>query len=167
METADNLTIPPQQKIEPTSSQLERAAAIKRFNTMYVYLPVGLGALLVISLVILLLIAVLGSEELQTLLTVSAVADIVVIAWIIPTMVVCAIVPSLFIFLTVQGRQRGAAPIRQLQLLMWRADNILWTVRDKVNDIAPRVANPFIRAHAAAAYVSTLFKNIIRIFRRS
>jgi hypothetical protein len=167
METADNITIPPKQKIEPTSSQLERAAAIRRFNTLYIYMPIGLGAFLVVGLVILLLIAVLASPALQTLLTVSAVADIVVIAWIIPTMVACAILPSLFIFLTVQGRQRGSAPIRQLQLLMWRADNILWTVREKVNDIAPRVANPFIRAHAAAAYVSALFKNILRIFSRS
>jgi hypothetical protein len=167
METADNITISPQQKIDPTSSQLERAAAIKRFNTLYIYLPIGFGAFLVVGIVILLLIAVLSSPELQTLLTVSAVADIVVIAWIIPTMIACAIVPSLFIFLTVQGRQRGSAPIRQLQLLLWRADNILWMVHEKVNDIVPRVANPFIRAHAVAAFVSALFKNILRIFSRS
>lgn len=167
METANNITVPPKQQIEPTTSQLDRAAAIKRFNALYIYMPIGLGTLFVLSLIILMLITVLYSEDLQTLLTVSAVADIVIIMWIIPTMIACAIVPSLFIFLTVQGRQRGSAPIRQLQILMWRADNLLWTVRNKVNEIAPRVANPFIRAHAAAAYVSALIKNILKIFSRS
>ena len=73
METAKEIAISPQQKIEPTSSQLERAAAIKRFNTLYIYMPIGLGAFLVLSLVILLLIAVLALEDLQTLMTVSAV----------------------------------------------------------------------------------------------
>jgi hypothetical protein len=158
-----------QEKTEytPTTVQQERAASIKRFNRLFVYLPISFFSVLAILLTILLLYLSLNPPTDETLSTISGIADSVVILGIVPTLVLCAIVPALFLVTTFQARKQGMAPLRQLQFLLWRMDSGIGLVRQKVNETAPKIARPFITVHSKFAFFQTLLKRIPHLFRRS
>ena len=73
---------------------------MRRFNFLAIYLPIGLALLIVLSITILLLIVALAIGSTEMLETISALADSAVILAIIPTMVLCAIVPTAFFAIT-------------------------------------------------------------------
>ena len=157
---------PIEQDSQPTDSQLARAAAIRRFNFRFVFLPIGfISLVLLITTIGLLYLALFPPNE-YTSQTISGMADAATIIGIIPLLLLCAIFPTLAIVATVQGKSRGIAPIRQLQLLLWRLDGGIYGVRQVIGRIAQRVANPFIAVQAAFAFVSTLLKRIVSLFKK-
>lgn len=159
--------VPEKTEYTPTTSQLERAASIKRFNRLFVYLPISFFGVVAILLTILMLYLSLNPPTEETLLTISGIADAVVILGTVPAIIVCGIVPALFLVTTIQARQRGMAPLRQLQTLLWRMDSGIGLVRQKVDETAPKIARPFIIVQAKIAYFQALIKKIPHLFRRS
>ena len=77
---------------EPSTRQLERAASIRRFNRIYIFLPISLASIIALALTILLIFLALGIGTVEVRETISGIADSVLILTIIPTMVLCAIV---------------------------------------------------------------------------
>ena len=161
------VVLPMEPVFEPSTRQLERAKEIRRFNLLYIYFPIVSLSLVVLLLVLALIYLGLNPPALETLQTLSGIADAVVILGLIPTIILCGIFPTLVIGVTVQARKQGIAPIQQLQVLLWRLDRLIGTGRMKVDEVAPKIARPFINIHATVAYIKTLFKQIIRIFKRS
>jgi hypothetical protein len=159
--------VPEKTEYTPTPSQLERGASIKRFNRLFVYLPISFFSVVAILITILMLYLSLNPPTDETLLTISGIADAVVILGTIPAIIVCGIFPALFLVAVVQARQRGMAPLRQLQTLFWRMDSGIGLVRQKVNETAPKIARPFIVVYAKFAYFQALIKKIPHLFRRS
>lgn len=159
--------VPETVEYEPTLSQQERAESLQKFNTRYVYAPIIVSSIIVVILVLLLLYTALNPPTLEALQTISGITDAVVILFTIPAMVFCSIVPIAFIAATVQARKQGIAPLRQLQVLMWRIDGGVGTVRLKVDGIAPRIAAPFIKVQGIYAYITTLLKRLSSMFKRS
>ncbi len=159
--------VPDKTEFEPTTAQQQRAASMRRFNTLYIYLPIGFFGFVAIIIVLILLYLSLNPPAAQTLKTISGIADAVVILGTVPAIIICGIIPTLAIVGTVQARRRGMAPLRQLQVLLWRMDRGVGIVRQKVDDMAPKIARPFIQIHGAFAYVQNLFNRIVRVFKRS
>lgn len=159
--------VPEKTEYSPTTIQQERAASIKRFNRLFVYLPITFFGIVAILTTIILLYLSLNPPTEETLLTISGIADAVVILGTIPVMIVCGIFPALFLVTVVQARQRGMAPLRQLQTLLWRMDSGIGLARQKVEEIAPRIARPFIIIQGRLAYFHALIKKIPHLFRRS
>jgi len=162
----DNI-VPEKVEYEPTLSQKERAALLRRFNSKFVYAPIIFSGLIVVILVLLLLYVALNPPTLEALETISGISDAVIILFTIPAMIFCSILPIVFVAATVQARKQGIAPLKQLQVLMWRMDGGVGTVRQKTNEIASRIAAPFIKVHSISAYIVTLLRQLTSIFKRS
>lgn len=151
----------------PTPIQQERDASLRRFNRLYIYFPILFFSLAAILITVFLLYLSLNPPTEETLLTISGIADAVVILGTIPVIIICGIVPTLFLVTTVQARKRGMAPLSQLQTLLWRMDSGVGMVRQKVDETAPKIARPFITIQAKLVYFQTLVKSIPHSFRRS
>jgi hypothetical protein len=161
---------PPETQIEPvyrpSTRQVERGARMRRFNILAIYLPIGLALVIAVSITILLLIVALGIGSTEALETISAVADSVMILAIIPTMVLCAIVPTAFFAITFQMRGRGQAPIRSSQWIMWRVQYRLELIADRIVVIMAQIREPFIRIASRYAFISNLIIRLLSIFKR-
>ena len=161
---------PPETQIEPvyrpSTRQLERGERIRRFNVLAVYLPIGLAAIIAITLTVLLLIVALGVGSSEALATISAVADSVVILAIIPTMVLCAIVPTAYIAVAMQMRSRGQAPVRSTQWILWQVQYRLELIAERIVIIMAKIREPIIRIAARYAFIKDLIDRILSLFKR-
>lgn len=156
----------------PDVAQRARAAALRRFNWLYVYTPIIVFSLVALILVILLLWGVLSPNIEGTNAFVSGLADMIIILFSLPLLLLCALGPVALvamIVLTIQRRRDPqATPILdRLHVLLWRLDNLVERVLVRTKELAPRVAEPVIRAHARAAYLKTFFNRVKRILIRS
>lgn len=151
----------------PTEAQAERAASLKQFNRLAVYLPLLLFALVALGLVAVLLYynLVWSNEPLRRFT--GALANLIIILGSIPLLLLCAILPLGVLFGYVYGRRQGQAPLQRLQRLLWGIDNRVGGMQRQVEAVAPQAAAPLIAAHARAAYLSTLLQRIRQIVRRS
>lgn len=155
------------QEFEPTDSQLQRAAKLRRFNLLYVYLPIAAGSAIVILAIASLLFLTLASPSPETRITISAVADAFVTLATIPAMLLCAVVPTLWLIGALQLRERNASPVRGTQFLFWRLGYLVATVSETIVQLAARIRRPFVQVNTRVAYVSTLGRRLLGLFKRS
>jgi hypothetical protein len=164
------MTVPAQtedpQSYEPSAAQVERAAALRRFNWLYVYAPLGLLALLALVLVGLLAWGVLSPHVVGTAAFASGLADIIIILTIIPLQVLCAIVPLAAIGYVLYRRQQPKREHGRLQTLFWKIDTFLDKAAAKVDTALPKAANPVIRGYALAAYWRTFINAVKKLVIR-
>lgn len=156
----------------PTPEQRQRAAALRRFNWLYVYTPVIVVSLVALILVILLLWGALSPNIEGTSAFVSGLADVIIILFSLPLLALCAIGPGALvamIVLTVRRRRdpQAAALLDRLHTLLWRLDNMVERVLVKTRELSARAAGVVIRVQARAAYLKTLFNRIKGVFIRS
>lgn len=156
----------------PNAEQVQRAAALRRFNWLYIYTPVIVLSLVALTLVILLLWGVLSPGVEGTSAFVSGLADVVAILFSLPLIVLCAIGPAALLAIVVLAVRRRRDPqatsiLERLHVLLWRLDTVTAKVMVKTEELAPRVAEVVIRAHARTAYLNNLFNRVKRIFVRS
>ncbi len=152
---------------QPTAAQLERAASLRRFNWMYVYIPLGLFGLGVLVLMGLMLWGVFSPNITGTREFVSGLADIIIIFTILPLLLLCAIVPGLAIAYIIYKQKQPKQPHGRLQLLFWRLDTLLGKTHGRIGTGMTMVSKPVIEGHARAAYFSEMFKQIKKILKRS
>lgn len=148
------------QAYQPSSDQLERAAALQRFNRLYVYLPVAVLGLVGLVLVGLLLWGVFSPNVTGTRELASGLADVIVILTVIPLLLLCAIVPAAAIGLVVYRRQQPPREHGRFHTLIWRLDTLVAKVQTKTATTLPKAAAPFIKGQAWAAYARTLWTSL-------
>lgn len=146
---------------------MARAAALRRFNRWFVYLPVIMAAVIVLVVVGLLFWVTLIQPGENSRETVGGIASAVVILVSLPMTVLCALPSVLIIGAFVQGRQRGMAPIKRIQTIFWRIDSLVLRLQSAVYDFTPKVAGVVIKAHAAVAYVRNLLNQLMNLLKRS
>lgn len=156
-----------EESYKPTQEQAERAAALRRFNLLFVYGPVGLISAIVLGLVILLLIVVLNPPSDGALLFISGLADAALVIALLPIVIIGAALLSLIAYSYYRARQRGMAPIRQTQRLLWRMDVVVGKLRDLTKETASKVARPFILANSYAVYMKALAYQVLKLVKRS
>jgi hypothetical protein len=151
-------TQPERADYQPTAAQSERAAALRRFNWLYVYVPVIFASLMVFSLVSLLLWGTFSTSVVGTQEFASSLADIILVLTIMPLLLLCAIPSALAIGLVVYRRQnRESRPSHGWLLrLLWRLDNLVARIHDGTEQTLPKVVGPLISGHAWAAYWQAL-----------
>ena len=156
-----------EQSYEPTQEQAERAAALRRFNMLFIYGPIGFITAIVLGLVIFLLIVALNPPGNEALLFISGLADVAIVVALLPILIVGAALLALVSYGYVRARQQGTAPVRQTQRLLWRMDNVVGRLRGQTKEIATKVARPFISANSVAAYIKTLMNQVMKLVKRS
>ena len=158
----------------PSREQLERESALKRYNRLYIYVPVTVAVVFVVVLIILMLIGIFAPGLMGAESLLSGLADTILVLWMLPMMVLCAIVPMAYIGYLVNRRQRRAmlppdSPLlrhSRAQMAMWQAQDISDRVEKKTEGVSDRVAQPFFKLGTFAAYVSAWLIILTRPFRR-
>ena len=82
---------PPSEEYQPTSKQLRRDKKMRRFNRLFVYLPIAIISSLVVLTILILSIYVLSSDPQDYVSGLSAIADSVVIIILIGLMIPMAL----------------------------------------------------------------------------
>jgi hypothetical protein len=145
-------------------AQLDRDAALRRFNLFFVYLPVAILLIVVLLLMgFLAWLTIGGGGDETSRSTVSGVADLFTILFVLPITLLCAILPLGFTGLLIYGRRQQWAPLRWLQRTLWKAEDTVVAVRLKTEAITPKVARPIISLHAIVAYIKTFLTYLKRI----
>jgi hypothetical protein len=159
---------------KPSAEQLERERALKRFNRNFITIPVVLALLIALTFTILMLVAVFIPGPTGSLAFLSGLADTILVLWMIPMTVLCAIVPILYIAYLVNRRQRRAelppqSPLLQhsrVEMALWQAQNISDRVDSKSESLSNRIAKPFIKLGEFSAYLFAWLTILTRPFRR-
>jgi MFS superfamily sulfate permease-like transporter len=141
--------------------QRARTVALRRFNWLYLYIPVVVVAGIMLGLLLTLAWATLfGGGEFQREYS-SGIADIyIMLTCLLPLTLICAIFPLGGVFLLYTRRKRGSFVSERLQRLLRRVDSLLVTAADKADQIEPKVAQPIIRSRGWLAYFGTLLRTL-------
>jgi hypothetical protein len=157
---------PPSEEYQPTSKQLRRDTDMRRFNRLFVFLPIAFVSGLVVLTILILSIYVLSSDPQDYVSGLSAIADSVVIIILIGLMIPMGLFIALVAAAFFQGRKAGMAPLRQTQRLFWRLDMLVGRFQRVVFNTVPRLADPFIIVHGRVAFWRVFIRNIKRMFNR-
>lgn len=161
----------------PTAEQLARAAALRRFNRLTIYLPVGLIIFIWLVLVLALLWLTVFGQWVNVSPTqlayyrnlVRGIADISLIV-LFTLMLILGTIPIVLTAAVVKRqRERRAlrpAGVRPLPI-MWRLENLVVTIQQAITGVLPMIARPVTTLHAGAAYVRALLIEIRKILTRS
>ncbi len=166
-------SVPPTQEptvYQPSAEQLERDAALRRFNRLYVALPVALAVIAALIILALFVYLIFAPDSDASIRFISNLADIVIILAIIPMMLLVAIVPLAYLGFVVNRRQsRPREPLTgpmanrsRLQGMLWRIDNAMSNVKNKTNETAPKISRPFAQLNARFAEAETWQKQLRR-----
>lgn len=153
---------------EPTEVQEERARALRRFNRLFVYLPmsiVGLGVFVVVGL---LLWGSFSPNITGTRAFTSALADIILILTIAPVMLLCALFAAGLIGLLVYGSKKPeGSKYGRVQTALWKLHNLSDRLQANRQLWADTAARPIIQGRAKLTYYQTLLKLFGKLFSRS
>ncbi len=158
----------------PSREQLERERALQRYNRLFIYVPVGIAALIATFLFGLMLVGIfapglVGAEEFL-----SGLADTILVLWLIPMLLLCSIVPLAYFAYLVNRRQRRNmlppdSPQLQhsrVQMVMWQAQDIVDRAEQSTERLSDRIGQPFISLGTIAAYVFSWLTILTRPLRR-
>lgn len=158
----------------PTAVQLERTRSLQRFNLWAVYVPLGVVVTAVLALLIYLLIIAIWPPYEDTRLFLSGIADIILILFMLPVVLVFGLVVAGLIGGGIywrKSRKESDAPALQkqygrLRLLLWKVDQKLTGVYRQIDQLTPKVAGPVIRYNAFLAYTNTWLDHLKNQFKR-
>jgi hypothetical protein len=157
---------PSSERYQSTPEQARRQAAIRRFNLLYVILPISAVSLIVLSTLVILAINVLGVETGEYVVTLSAIADSVVILIMLGAMIIIGLFLIIVVAALVQGKRAGIAPIRRIQLLFWRLEMLTIRIGKRVNNAVPKLADPIIKIRARTAFWNVFVHRLKMLFMR-
>ncbi|MEM7114467.1 MAG: hypothetical protein AAF614_18675 [Chloroflexota bacterium] len=160
----------------PSVEQLARATQRKRFNWLFVYLPIILAVIGVVTLTVLMVVGVLSPMPEASQAFVSSLADLIIILVTLPLALVCGAIPlGLVGFLIYRRQQQPAQPqtddemakYGRLQKLFWKVEDLIVKSGNKSDELLPKVAQPLIRGNAFFTYIETLLYHIKQFLARS
>lgn len=164
METPD--LSPSAELFQPTSQQMSRDEAMRRFNRRYVFLPIAIAALLAFSITLTMVLYVLLADSSEYVITLSAIADSLIILMTFAILVLIGLFLAIVVGVYFQARKQGIAPLRQVQRLFWRLDLLTIRIQRGVRNFVPRLAAPFIYTRARLAYWRVIIYSLKRLFSR-
>lgn len=145
----------------PTLEQLERKATLRRFNRLYVYLPLAIFTTIAIIIIIALFWGAFSGENEQRRIFISAMADIVVILGTIPLIIAFSIVPIGAIATYFYMRSLPKQEHSRTHVFLWQLNNGINKVGNKTDEIAPKLIKPITASHGAHSYLSAFARVIV------
>ncbi|MEZ4590274.1 MAG: hypothetical protein R3D55_03930 [Chloroflexota bacterium] len=147
----------------PTAVQLQRAQALKRFNRLTVYLPLGLITAAVVGFFVYLLIIAIWPPQTDTRLFLSGVADIIFILFMLPVALIFGLLlVAIFggaIYWRQSRKEEGEPSLQtkygRFRLLLWKLDQKLSSLYRQIDQLMPKLAAPVIKFNATITYINT------------
>lgn len=161
------------QPYQPTPRQEERRASLQRFNRRYVYLPLGFMAVVALVLTILFLVGVFSPAFPGAAAYASALADITIILFVLPMILLMAAGPALLAWIIVASRQRREEGRPRfddggkLHTWLWQLDSLLEKVYQETAVITQKASKPLITVHVWMAYAKAFLRKIQTYLKRS
>jgi len=173
-------SIPPLSAIttgfEPHAEQVARAAALRRFTRLYVYVPVGLVTAVVLTIFLYLLYLALFPPTEDTYLFLSGLADFVLILMLLPVVLIFGLVMTAVIggyiyynyFMDEADRPiPPAPPYGRVRTLLWRIDSLLLLiVLPKLRHYSYRITRPIVRFNGWFTYIQSWLDSLRRLVIR-
>jgi hypothetical protein len=145
----------------PTPAQLERKAALRRFNRLYVYLPLAIFTTIAVIVIITLFWGAFSGDNAQRRVFISALADIVIILGTIPLILAFSIVPIGAVAAYFYVRSLPKQEHSRSHVFLWKLNNGINKVGDKTDEIAPKLIKPITASHGVYSYLSTFTRVIV------
>jgi len=145
----------------PTPEQLERKAALRRFNKLYVYLPMGIFTTIAIIAAIALFWGAFAINSEKSLSFISALADITVILAIIPLILIFTALVGGAIALYSYARSLPKQKNGRVHVFLWQLNNGINKVGDKTDEIAPKLIKPITASHGVHSYLTGFVRTIV------
>ena len=179
--TTTTPTTPDHEPFKLGTAQREREAALKRFNRLYVLVPIIVVSVISVLIIALMIVAVLAMSISDTvnpdfISFVSGLADITIIMFTIPMIILMISGPMLLGAMINNSRKRrklGKPAFDQggsFQVLLWKLDNLIQKSQTKTNEVAPQMADQVIRFNESLAYTvafaGVFLKQIASYFKR-
>jgi hypothetical protein len=140
--------------------------ALHRFNGLFVYVPLALLGIATLATVIWLMWTTLAGPTAEVArVDVSAVADLIIIASVLPLTLACLLLPGLAIGLTIYDKEREMSRIEWLQRKLWRVEDGVDWVQGHVAETTPRLARPITTLNGWVAYGRTVAARLWHILR--
>lgn len=144
----------------PTTEQLARDEARRRYLRRNVYTPVIIAAIIAVGAFVLLFVLAFALKSPQAASFIAGLSALVVILIALPLIVLMAVMPIAWLAFKLNRRQQrknnpetGPMAYRsRIQILLWQLDGLLDSVRDGATRIGERVRRPLIALYARAAY---------------
>ncbi len=161
---------------EPSEEQIARAAALRRFNRLYVYVPVGVvTAVVLLTFFYLLYLALFPPSE-DTYLFLSGLADFVLIMMLLPVVLIFGLVMTAviggyvyynFVMDEADRPIPPAPPYGRVRTLLWRMDSLLLLIiLPKLRYYSYRITRPIVRFNGWFAYVQAWLDTLRRLLIR-
>jgi hypothetical protein len=166
LETAQPI---PAESSGPTEVQAKRTRSLRRFNWLFVYLPILLATGAVLALIGLLLwYSIIGGwagnvEVQQGRALASGLADTIFILAALPWALLCPVLPLAFFAGLAASRRKGVSPVRSIQKLLHKLDDALMRVDQRLNQLVPRVTGVIITARAQVTRAETTARRLLRL----
>lgn len=147
----------------PTAVQLQRSQALKRFNRLAVYLPLGLITTAAFGFFIYLLIIAIWPPQADTRLFLSGVADIIFILFMLPVAFIFGLLlVGIFgglIYWRKSRKSEGEPSLQnkygRFRLLLWKLDQKLSGLYRQIDQLMPKLVTPVIKFNATMTYINT------------
>lgn len=155
---------------QPTVVQKDRYRALRRFNLLYVYLPIVLCSLLILSVIGYFGWQTAVQSDPSALMTASGLADLILIIVMIPMVIIGLIWPAALIGLGYwlykrrQERKERPSSLEEgvlIQKYTWRAESALDKVLIKVQSVARTIADTVIRMNVWLAGLEARVRTIL------
>jgi hypothetical protein len=159
---------------QPSAEQLARDEALKRFNRLYLILPIVIAVLIALALIITLAILAFLPDHVETRQFISGLADLVMILAALPATLLCAILPVAYVAIALNRRQqRQLYPQTGPMANRGRIQSFLWWLQGKLDQLqaaaesgSTALADRLMKAHERFEYYSTIGERLRRNFRR-
>lgn len=159
-------SVRPQTDLHPTTLQGNREAALRRFNRLYVYLPIIATTILTLLVAFWLLWQTIisgwftESNVAESRALVSGLADTLVFVFMLPCALLCPALPIGLFAGIFYARKQGVAPINRLQHLLWRLQNLLVTIHDQLSHVTSQIAHKLIHWHSLYSRWQAILKRL-------
>ncbi len=159
---------------QPAPAQIERAAYWRRFTRLYVILPLSIlsGIILILS-IFLLYLAIWPATE-QTRPFLSAVADILVIIFLLVVtfffaLILAGIFGAGFAYRKYWRQQPDSALKKYgyIRILLWQIDSLIDKPIPYINKFSKNIADLIIKINALLAYVESWLAQLKNLIIRS
>lgn len=161
---------------EPSAEQIARATALRRFNRLYVYVPVGLVTAVVLLITLYMLILAIFRPSPELYLFLSGLADFVLIMMLLPVVLIFGLIMTAIIggyvyynfFMDEADRPiTPAPPYGRIRTLLWRIDSLLLLIiLPKLRHYSYRITRPLIRFNGWFAYIQSWLNTLRRLVIR-